>query len=96
MATTGVYAAYEPYAYVSINTSASIKYTLNRFDQVLDVRAAGEDAAPLTEALQEQIPRFSRIDQAMEHTMGQMYAAGGLTGTDSNFVMVAAAAKTRE
>ncbi|GAB2046072.1 hypothetical protein AGATL06_25710 [Agathobaculum sp. TL06] len=96
MATTGVYAAYEPYAYVSIDAADSIEYTLNRFDQVLEVRAVGEDAAPLTETLQEQIPRFSHLDLAMERTMDQMYAAGGLTGADSDFVMVAVSAKTQE
>ena len=33
MATTGVYAAYEPYSYVSMDSEASIEYTLNRFDR---------------------------------------------------------------
>lgn len=36
MATTGVYAAYEPYASVSVvGGTDSVEYTVNRFDQVL-------------------------------------------------------------
>ncbi len=46
MATTGVYAAYEPYASVSIvGGTDSVEYTVNRFDQVLGTRVSGGAAA---------------------------------------------------
>ena len=42
MATTGVYAAYEPYASVSVvGGTDSVEYTVNRFDQVLGARVSG-------------------------------------------------------
>ena len=42
MATTGVYAAYEPYASVSVvGGTDSVEYTVNRFDQVLGTRVSG-------------------------------------------------------
>ena len=41
MATTGVYAAYEPYASVSVvGGTDSVEYTVNRFDQVLGTRVS--------------------------------------------------------
>ena len=45
MATTGVYAAYEPYASVSVvGGSDSVEYTVNRFDQVLGTRVSGRSS----------------------------------------------------
>ena len=52
MATTGVYAAYDPYTVVSVDSETeSIEYTLNRFDQVLDVRPANEASEPMAQEL---------------------------------------------
>ena len=54
MATTGVYAAYEPYASVSIvGGTDSVEYTVNRFDQVLGTRVSGREQPP-----DGKIPRF--------------------------------------
>ena len=47
MATTGVYAAYEPYASVSVvGGTDSVEYTVNRFDQVLGTRVSGREQPP--------------------------------------------------
>ena len=65
MATTGVYAAYEPYASVSVaGGTDSVEYTVNRFNQVLDARVSGKEQPPDGE-----IPRFVHIDKAVEHTV---------------------------
>lgn len=67
MATTGVYAAYEPYASVSVaGGTDSVEYTVNRFNQVLDARVSGKEQPPDGE-----IPRFVHIDKAVEHTVRQ-------------------------
>lgn len=67
MATTGVYAAYEPYASVSVvGGSDSVVYTVNRFDQVLGARVSGKEQSP-----DGKIPRFVHIDKAVEHTVRQ-------------------------
>ena len=67
MATTGVYAAYEPYASVSIvGGTDSVEYTVNRFDQVLGTRVSGREQPP-----DGKIPRFVHIDKAVEHTVRQ-------------------------
>lgn len=67
MATTSVYAAYEPYASVSIvGGTDSVEYTVNRFNQVLGARVSGKEQPP-----DGKIPRFARIDKAVEHTVRQ-------------------------
>ena len=67
MATTGVYAAYEPYASVSVvGGSDSVVYTVNRFNQVLGARVSGKEQPP-----DGKIPRFVHIDKAVEHTVRQ-------------------------
>ena len=67
MATTGVYAAYEPYASVSVvGGTDSVEYTVNRFDQVLGTRVSGREQPP-----DSKIPRFVHIDKAVEHTVRQ-------------------------
>lgn len=74
MATTGVYAAYDPYTVVSVDSETeSIEYTLNRFDQVLDVRPANEASEPMAKELRGKVPRFTHFDTAMEHTMDELY-----------------------
>ena len=65
--TTGVYAAYEPYASVSVvGGTDSVEYTVNRFDQVLGTRVSGREQPP-----DSKIPRFVHIDKAVEHTVRQ-------------------------
>ena len=67
MATTGVYAAYEPYASVSVDSGdGSVEYTVNRFDQVIGARTSGREQPP-----DKKIPRFAHIDKAVEHTLRQ-------------------------
>lgn len=67
MATTGVYAAYEPYASVSVvGGTDSVVYTVNRFNQVLGARVSGKEQPP-----DGKIPRFAHIDKAVEHTVRQ-------------------------
>ena len=72
MATTGVYAAYEPYASVSVvGGTDSVEYTVNRFDQVLGTRVSGKEPPP-----DGKIPRFVHIDKAVEHTVRQEVKEG--------------------
>lgn len=67
MATTGVYAAYEPYASVSVDSGdGSVEYTLNRFDQVIGARVSGREQPP-----DKKIPRFAHVDKAVAHTVQQ-------------------------
>ena len=67
MATTGVYAAYELYASVSVvGGTDSVEYTVNRFNQVLGTRVSGKE-----QPTDSKIPRFVHIDKAVEHTVRQ-------------------------
>lgn len=93
MATTGVYAAYEPYTYVSLDTNSSVEYTLNRFDQVLDVRPLEEESADLARALRENVPKFTHIDRAMVDTVDAMYRDGSLTGEQDDQMVVTISSK---
>lgn len=47
--TTGVYAYYTPYSYVSMDINPSVALTLNRFDRVIAVEPLTEDAVTLLE-----------------------------------------------
>lgn len=93
MATTGVYAAYEPYTYVSVDTNSSVEYTLNRFDQVLDVRPLEEGSADLAQALRKNVPKFTHIDRAVADTVQAMYRDGSLTGTQGDQMVVTVSSK---
>ena len=67
MATTGVYAAYEPYASVSVDSAdGSVEYTVNRFDQVIGARVDGREQPP-----DGRVPQFAHIDKAVAHTVRQ-------------------------
>ena len=93
MATTGVYAAYEPYAYVSVEAAPSVEYSLNRFDQVLDVRAVDEASTDVAAALSEEVRPFTHIDEALDCTVDRFYKDGYLTGASDDFVLISVTAK---
>ena len=96
MATTGVYAAYEPYAYVGIDADSSIEYTLNRFDQVLDVRAGDDASDALADELAREVKRFTHIDTALDHTVETLYEDGYLRGTDDDLMRISVSAKGKD
>ena len=93
MATTGVYAAYEPYAYVAIDAESSVEYTLNRFDQVLAVHAADAASDELAQELNSEVKKFTHIDLALDHRVDQLYEDGYLKGTDDDFMRISVSAK---
>lgn len=89
MATTGVYAVYEPYAVVSIDAADSVAYTLNRFDQVLEVRGPG----PAAKQLDQTVRPLAHIDDAVDQAIGQFYEDGGLSGADTDGMVISVSAK---
>lgn len=93
VATTGVYAAYEPCTYVSLGTGSTVEYTLNRFDQVLDVRPLAADSVDLARALRKNVPKFTHIDRAMADAVDAMYRDGSLTGQKDDFMLVTVSSK---
>lgn len=93
MATVSVYAVYDPYSYVSVDTETSVEYTLNRFDQVIEVRSADDQSEALAAELDEELPPFTHIDEALDRTIGRFYEDGYLTGADGDRMVIAVSAK---
>ena len=75
------------------DTNSSVEYTLNRFDQVLDVRPLEEESADLARALREHVPKFTHIDRAMVDTVDAMYRDGSLTGEQDDQMVVTISSK---
>lgn len=96
MATTGVCAAYVPYTYVSVDTDSAVEYTLNRFDQVLDVRPLEEDSVELARTLRQNVPKFTHIDRALADTMDAMYQDGSLGKPHSEPLLVTITSKEED
>lgn len=85
ISTTG-YAALSPYSYVTLDVNPSFEYTLNRFDQVIDVNSVNEDADSLLEEID--IPKFADIDKVLRLTIDELYNEGYLTGEEKELMLL--------
>ncbi len=88
---TGVYAYYTPYSYVSVDINPSIAMSLNRFQRVISVDAITEDAAELIKdagSLKNQ-----EIDKALSQLIKSASDKGYIDAKAENRVMVVVSAK---
>lgn len=88
---TGVYAYYTPYSYVSVDINQSIAMSLNRFQRVISVDAITEDAAELIKdagSLKNQ-----EIDKALSKIIKSASDKGYIDEKSENQVMVVVSAK---
>lgn len=53
MLTTGVYAYYTPYSYISVDINPSIGLSLNRFERVISAQPLSQDGAALLKSIEE-------------------------------------------
>ncbi|HYE81366.1 MAG TPA: anti-sigma factor domain-containing protein [Clostridia bacterium] len=88
---TGVYAYYTPYSYVSVDINPSITLSLNRFERVIAVEPLTEDAAGLIEA-SENI-KNKEIDEALSEIIKSASEEGYISKETENQVMVVVSAK---
>ena len=60
-----------PYGTVTLDSDSSIEYTINRFDQVLSVRALNEEGEEILSSLDEQSLRFRPVKEAIAAALEQ-------------------------
>jgi len=88
---TGVYAYYTPYSYVSVDINPSIAMSLNRFERVIAVEPLTEDAVDFiknTDSLKNR-----EIDQAISTIIKSASEKGYIDEKKDNQVMVVVSAK---
>ncbi|HYE09260.1 MAG TPA: anti-sigma factor domain-containing protein, partial [Patescibacteria group bacterium] len=89
--TTGVYAYYTPYSYVSVDINPSIALSLNRLERVIAVNPLNEDAVNLiknTKGLKNQ-----DIDAALSSIIESASEEGYIDEQTENQIMVVVSAK---
>jgi hypothetical protein len=89
--TTGVYAYYTPYSYVSVDINPSIALTLNRFDRVISVDMLTEDGTDIIENTSKL--KNKGINTAMAEIIRSASEKGYITPESENQVMVVVSAK---
>lgn len=86
MLSTGVYAYYTPYSYVSVDINPSLELYVNRFDKVIGTHAFNEDGEKLLNASNGL--KNKAIDAAMEQILDKAKEQGYLKQDAENSVMI--------
>jgi len=85
MLSTGVYAYYTPYSYVSVDINPSFEFSVNRFEKVIGVHAFNEDAEKVI--LASDNIKHKEIDDALEQILNTASDQGFLKQGESNSIM---------
>lgn len=88
---TGVYAYYTPYSYVSVDINPSIAMSLNRFERVIAVEPLTEDAADFIRDTDDL--KNHQIDEAISTIIKSASEKGYIDEKEENQVMVVVSAK---
>ena len=80
------YAAVTPYSYVTLDVNPSIEYTLNRFDQVIDVESVNDDGEDVLSEID--VPKFTSLDKALKLTIDELYNEGYLTEDEKDVMLL--------
>ena len=88
---TGVYAYYTPYSYVSVDINPSIALSLNRFERVISVNPLNEDAVSLIKTAKNL--KNQDIDEALSEIIKSASEKGYISEESENQVMVVVSAK---
>lgn len=86
MLSSGVYAYYTPYSYVSVDINPSLELYVNRFDKVIGVHAFNEEAVQLIKASDGM--KNKNVDAALEQILNKAEEAGYLKKDGENTVMI--------
>lgn len=86
MLSSGVYAYYTPYSYVSVDINPSLELYVNRFDKVIGVHAFNEEAAQIIKT-SEGI-KNKNVSVALEQILDNAEEAGYLKKDVENSVMI--------
>lgn len=88
---TGVYAYYTPYSYVSVDINPSMAMSLNRFERVLSVEPLTEDAVSFIENTKNLKNR--EIDEALSEIIESASEKGYIDEATENQIMLVVSAK---
>ncbi|MGE5678012.1 MAG: anti-sigma factor domain-containing protein, partial [Pseudomonadota bacterium] len=88
---TGVYAYYTPYSYVSVDINPSMAMSLNRFERVLSVEPLTEDAVSFIENTKNLKNR--EIDEALSDILESASEKGYIDEEAENQIMLVVSAK---
>lgn len=91
---TGVYAYYTPYSYVSVDINPSISLSLNRFEKVIAVSPITEDAVDLIKDTKE--IKNQDIDKALTTIIKSASEKGYIDAEEENQVVVVVSAKNQK
>jgi hypothetical protein len=91
MLSSGVYAYYTPYSYVSVDINPSLELYVNRFDKVIGVHAFNEEAVQIIEASDGM--KNKNVDDALELILNKAEDAGYLDKDGENNVMIVVSSK---
>ncbi|MGE5632128.1 MAG: anti-sigma factor domain-containing protein [Caulobacteraceae bacterium] len=92
--TTGVYAYYTPYSYVSVDINPSIGLTLNRFERVISVKPLSDETVNFienTKGIKNQV-----VDDALAAIIKSASEKGYIDGKSQNQVVVVVSTKNPE
>jgi hypothetical protein len=91
MLSSGVYAYYTPYSYVSVDINPSLELYVNRFDKVIGVHAFNEEAVQIIDASDGM--KNKNVDAALEQILNEAEDAGYLDKDGENNVMIVVSSK---
>jgi hypothetical protein len=94
MLSSGVYAYYTPYSYVSIDINPSLELYINRFDRVIGVHAFNEDAQKVITASSG--IKNKNIDAALEQIIDSATKEGYLKENAQNSVMIVVSSNSKK
>lgn len=94
MLSSGVYAYYTPYSYVSVDINPSLELSVNRFDKVIGVHAFNEDAEKVIKATDK--IKNKGIDNALEKIINTASEQGYLQNEESNSVMIVVSSSNKK
>lgn len=82
----GAWAYNTPYTYVSLDVNPSIEFSVNRFDQVIDVTAVNDDGEDILNEINADNLNNQPIEEAIIETVNQISENGYFDGTDEGVV----------
>jgi hypothetical protein len=94
MLSSGVYAYYTPYSYVSVDINPSMELYVNRFDKVIGVHAFNEEAAQIIKASNGM--KNKNVDDALEQVLNKAEEAGYLKKDGENTVMIVVSSENKK
>lgn len=94
MLSTGVYAYYTPYSYISVDINPSLELYVNRFDRVIKTHAFNEEATKLLEASQK--VNHMKAEEAVGQLINQAASQGYLQDTVENSVMIVVSSNSKK